>query len=302
MKILRTVILALFFGVAGSLAIPGIEAATTDSTAATAPVAAPAEDGKFKSFYSDGWFGTYALREFDKVAPAPGVNWYVEDAQDWLARAQREGWIVKKVPSEAVNGSIIIGYSEGLVWVGVAREVTDKGLIFETVMGGDGKPARYWMKFSDILNSIHFQGCILPQRSPGAAITSPMFDYKGVSGSSGAAWALREFDRVAVKPGYNWSGSEKNWPDEADRKGWAVEKKPAGAKPGSLMLFYNAAVNQTKVAFVREVVAGIVIFEFVDTAFGRVITHRLKIEQLADRDSFGGYVLQAYILPEKKRK
>ena len=54
--------------------------------AVTAPDA-----GKFKAFYSDGWFGTYALREFDKIAPPPGVNWFVDYAQDLLPRAEREG-------------------------------------------------------------------------------------------------------------------------------------------------------------------------------------------------------------------
>ena len=105
--------------------------AAISAVAANPAPPAPSE-GKYKNFYSDGWFGTYALREFDKVAPTPGVNWFVEDAQDWLARAQRDGWVVKSKPAEAVNGAIIVGYNEGLAWVGVAREVTDQGLIFET--------------------------------------------------------------------------------------------------------------------------------------------------------------------------
>ena len=264
--------------------------------------ATPADDGRFKSFYSDGWFGTYALREFDKIAPAPGVNWYVEDAQDWLSRAQREGWVVKRKPSEATIGSIIVGYNEGLVWVGIAREVTEKGLVFETVTGGDSKPARYWMKFDDVLNLIHFQGCILPERLPGATIANPMEDYKNVRGITGSAWPVKEFDKVAPKPGFNLQGPEKDWAEDAVHKGWAVETAPVNIKPGSLLIFQHFSSGQIRVASIRETAGNSVVFEYVDTPYGRVITTRLTVEQLSDKTSFGGYVFKALIVPEKKRR
>lgn len=264
--------------------------------------AAEPADGKYKNFYSAGWFGTYALQEFDKVAPAPGVNWFVEDAQDWLGRAQREGWVVKTKPSEAVKGSIIVGYHEGLAWVGVAREVTDQGLIFETVMGGDGKPARYWMRFTEIGSMIHFKGAILPQRNPNAKTTSPMSDYKGIRGFNGSAWPVKEFDRVAPKPGFNWQGPEKDWASEADRKGWKISRNPTEIKTGGILLFFHHSSRQAKVAIVRSVIKPIVIFEFVDPPFSRVITVRLTNEQLSDKNSFGGYVFDSVILPERKRK
>ena len=205
--------------------------AAISAVAANPAPPAPSE-GKYKNFYSDGWFGTYALREFDKVAPTPGVNWFVEDAQDWLARAQRDGWVVKTKPAEAVNGAIIVGHHEGLAWVGVAREVTDQGLIFETVMGSEGKPARYWMKFSEIDKLIHFKGCILPQRLPNAKSVSPMNDFKSVRGFTGSAWPAQEFDKVAPKPGFNWQGAEKDWAKEAAGKGWRVERNPTEVKQG----------------------------------------------------------------------
>jgi hypothetical protein len=256
----------------------------------------------YKNFYSDGWFGTYALREFDKIAPVPGVNWFVEDAQDWLARAQRDGWEVRHKPSEAISGSIILGYHEGLVWVGIAREVTDKGLVFETVMGGDGKPARYWMKFADLAAAIHFQGCILPQRIPGAKTVSPMADFKTARGFSGAAWPAQEFDNTAPKPGFNWQGAEKDWPDQAQRQGWLVDKKTTAVKKGSLLVLYNPEAQKYKIAFARDVIDSTLIFEFVDPPFSRVITARLKLDQLMEPSAFGGFVLNAVILPERKRK
>ena len=104
MKILRNFIYIYLFLF---LFAAGVSAAEVTNTVPAS------NDGKYKNYYSDGWFGTYALREFDKVAPTPGVNWFVEDAQDWLARAQRDGWVVKSKPAEAVNGAIIVGYNEG---------------------------------------------------------------------------------------------------------------------------------------------------------------------------------------------
>ncbi len=285
MKMLRTLIALCLIGVVCIGARSTVEAAT---------------ETRYKNFYSDGWFGTYALREFDKVAPAPGVNWFVDDAQDWLARAQRDGWIVRNKPSAAVNGSIIVGYHEGLVWVGIAREVTDKGLIFETVMGGDGKPARYWMTFSELVSSIHFQGCILPQRIPGARLVSPMADYKGVRGFNGASWPVQEFDKSAPKPGFNWQGPENEWASEAAQNGWVVSRKPSAVKKGGLLIFYNQDSNKTKVALIRDIFDTTVVFEFVDPPFSRVITARLSKDQLVDRSAFGGFVFKAVILPERK--
>jgi len=292
MKRLQALIALCLIGVVCAFSISQVESAELSPT-----------ETKYKNFYSDGWFGTYALREFDKEAPVPGVNWFVEDAQDWLARAQREGWEIKYKPSEAVNGAIVLGYQEGLVWVGIAREVTDKGLIFETVMGGEGNPARYWMKFTDISSSIHFQGCILPRRLPGAKTVSPMADYKNARGFSGGAWPAQEFDKIAPKPGFNWQGAEKDWAAEAEKQGWVVERKPSAAKKGSLLILFNPEAQKTKIAFVRDIFTNnTLVFEFVDPPFSRVITARLKIDQLADKSAFGGFVFDAVILPERKSR
>jgi surface antigen len=293
MKILRNLMCFYLFSF---LFAAGIFAAEATNTIPAG------NDGKYKNYYSDGWFGTYALREFDKVAPIPGMNWFVEDAQDWLARAQRDGWVVKSKPSEAVSGAIIVGYNEGLVWVGVAREVTDQGLIFETVMGSEGKPARYWMKFSEIEKLIYFKGCILPQRIPNAKSTSPMADYKEVRGFTGSAWPVQEFDKTAPKPGFNWQGAEKDWPKEAANKGWRVMKNPTEIKAGGLIVFLHPASAQVKIAFVRSVGTPIVVFDFVDPPFSRVITARLTMEQLLDKNAFGGFVFDSVILPERTKR
>lgn len=257
---------------------------------------------KYINFYSSRWFGTYALMEFDRIAPAPGVNWFVEDAQDWLGRAQREGWVVKTKPEEAVSGAIVVGYHEGLSWVGVAREVTAEGLIFETVMGREGNPpARYWIRFSDINKIIHFKGYILPQRNPSANTGSPMNDYKGLRGFSGLAWPAQEFDKVAPTPGFNWQGLEKDWANAAHSKGWRVAKNPSEITAGGLLLMFHPTANKYKVAIVRSVENPVVVFEFVDPPFSRVITARLTMEKFRDQSAFGGYVFDAVILPERSR-
>lgn len=286
MKALRTLILLLVLCAIGSCLIPVAEAA----------------DEWYKNFYSNGWFGTYALKEFDKIAPAPGVNWFVDDAQDWLARAEREGWVVKRKPAEAINGAIILGYENNLVWVGVAREVTDKGLIFETVMGNDGKPARYWLEFPQVIQQVHFKGAILPIRAPGAVITSPMEDYKGLRGAAGSAWPVREFDKFAPKPDFNWTGNEKFWPEEARKKGWIVKTLPSEPAIGSLLLLEHNETKAIVVGIVREIYPSVVVFDFVDTPFSRVNTMRLTFAQLVDPKAFGGYVFKAYIWPELTKK
>lgn len=263
---------------------------------------AESADDWYKSFYSNGWFGTYALREFDKVAPPPGVNWYVDDAQDWLARAERDGWVVKRKPVEAIPGSIILGYENNLVWVGIAREVTNKGLIFETVMGGDGKPARYWLEFPQVMEQVHFKGAILPVRITGAVLTSPMEDYKGLKGAAGVAWPVREFDKIAPKPDFNWPGKERDWPVEAKKKGWAVKTSPSEPAIGALLLLEHVTTKNIVVGIVREIYPSVAVFDYVDTPYSRVNTLRLTFQQMLDPKAFGGYVFKAYIWAEQVKK
>ena len=68
------------------------------------------------------------------------------------------------------------------------------------------------------------------------------------------------------------------------------------------MLLLQPTVNQYKVAVVRTVEKPVVIFEFVDPSFGRVITARITMDQLLDKNAFGGFVFDSVILPERTKK
>ncbi len=258
---------------------------------------AAAPEGNYKNYYSEKWFATYALKEFDKVAPPPGVNWYVSVPQDWLSRATREGWIVKKNPTECMVGALVLGYDNDSAWVGIAREVTEKGLLYETSV--NNKVVKIWIDFPKLETGILFKGYIWPVRPATATPTvNWRDDYKGVKGYTGFAWPLREFDKVAVKPGFNWTGSEKNWADAAAAHSWVVKTKPGDAKVGALMLFGRAAEATVRVGVVREALTDIVVFDYVDTVFGNIITYRLAADQMNDVKEFDGFVLKAYIWPE----
>ena len=113
---------------------------------------------------------------------------------------------------------------------------------------------------------------------------------------------MKEFDKSAPKPGFNWQGTENEWAAEAAEKGWVTGKKPSQVKRGSLMILYNRAVKRTKVAFVRDVADSIVVFEFVDPPYSRVVTARLTMDQLLEGGALGGYIFDSVILPERKKR
>jgi hypothetical protein len=264
-------------------------------------VAASPPETRYKNFYADGWFGTYALREFDKVAPALALTGLSMMRRiGCRGRSGKAGW--SKINRRGHERIDYPWLSRGIGLVGVAREVTDKGLIFETVMGGDGKPARYWIKFTDAAAAIHFQGCILPVRAPGAKQISPMADYKNIRGASGSAWPVQEFDKVAPKPGFNWQGPEIKWAEEAGDNGWLTANKPSLIKRGGLLVLFNRTAKRAMVAFVREVLDSTIVFDFVDVPYSRVITARLTMEQLLDANALGGFVFDSVILPERKKR
>ena len=129
-----------------------------------------------------------------------------------------------------------------------------------------------------------------------------MLDYKNIRGAAGSAWPVKEFDKNAPKPGFNWQGPEKEWAAEAAEKGWITGKKPSQIKRGSLMVLYNQAIKRTKVAFVRDVFNSTVVFEFVDPPYSRVVTARLTMDQLLEGGALGGYLFDSVILPERKKR
>ncbi|MDU2063634.1 MAG: hypothetical protein E6713_02240 [Sporomusaceae bacterium] len=56
----------------------------------------------------------YAAQEFDKTAPAPGVDWS-GDKEEWFLEAARQGWAEKTKASEGKQGAIILVKQQGQV-------------------------------------------------------------------------------------------------------------------------------------------------------------------------------------------
>jgi hypothetical protein len=75
----------------------------------------------------------YSAREFDKIAPEPGVDW-TGDQGEWLLNASAKGWVTKTGAADAKAGALIIGhdYPTG-VWVGIVRTVGDDKVSYETL-------------------------------------------------------------------------------------------------------------------------------------------------------------------------
>ena len=119
--------------------------------------------GFYKNFYSDSWYGTYVLKEFDKIAPAPGVNWYIDSVQDWLPGVANAGWVIKNKPTDAMVGALVVGYRNDLSWLGISREVSEKGILFETMHGN--RVVKLWIDYQKLEKEINFKGYIWPLRS-----------------------------------------------------------------------------------------------------------------------------------------
>ncbi|MEN6567372.1 MAG: hypothetical protein ABFC57_13835 [Veillonellales bacterium] len=80
----------------------------------------------------------YFAREFDKVAPAPGMDWEDDVPSIWLGGASEKGWVVKTSPESAIPGALILGFDKYYekcyyIWVGIVREVSADKVVFETL-------------------------------------------------------------------------------------------------------------------------------------------------------------------------
>lgn len=137
-----------------------------------------------------GYCTWYAAKEFDKVAPSPGIGcdkWRGRDgrgghAQEWYQRAQRAGWVVTRDPARAIPGSIIVWRGGGFGHVAIVREVTSTHVhISEMNSGTIIRPgitnnfgvvttARLLLTNLNRGSSLTFRGFILPER---AQVVSP---------------------------------------------------------------------------------------------------------------------------------
>lgn len=104
----------------------------------------------------------YAAKEFDKLAPSPGMDWQGRP-QDWPGLAARHGWRVATAATAAATGAIIIAVDRtGKTLVGIIREVNDTGICFET-LGPHQQPVQTTVAYPSLENDFKLIGYIWPE-------------------------------------------------------------------------------------------------------------------------------------------
>ncbi len=105
----------------------------------------------------------YVAKEFDKLAPSPGVNWNGPD-EVWLGEAMQSGWSVKTSPKSAKVGSIVLGFDQSNnVWVGIVREVNETGIRFDT-LDQHNKLVQKNVNYESLASDYQLIGYICPDR------------------------------------------------------------------------------------------------------------------------------------------
>lgn len=102
-------------------------------------------------------------REFDKVAPAPGVNWHRIDYL-WLTGASQKGWIVKTSLQDVKPGALIVGADQTHhTLIGIVREVNDGKITYEK-LDEMGRVIKFITDPKSLEREINFYGYIWPER------------------------------------------------------------------------------------------------------------------------------------------
>ncbi len=106
----------------------------------------------------------YVAQEFDKIAPAPGVDWQGAP-EKWLEQACINGWIVKTAATDAKAGAIVILIDQsGKYAVGIVRDVSDAGICFDT-LDQHRQKQRKNMEYQSLDRDYKIAGYIWPERS-----------------------------------------------------------------------------------------------------------------------------------------
>lgn len=106
----------------------------------------------------------YAAKEFDKIAPAPGVDWNGRP-KDWPELAARRGWRVETAATAAKIGSIIILAGQpGEILVGIIRDVNDTKVRFET-LGRHNQLLQKTVDYHSLAGDYRLLGYIWPEHT-----------------------------------------------------------------------------------------------------------------------------------------
>jgi len=284
----------------------------------------------------DGICAKYAAQEFEKIAPSPGVNWLAYN-YDWIGQAQQAGWVVKTEVHYAMIGAIVEwqNLDRGNGHLAVVRTVlADKIIVEENNVGkiigsinytfagkklqtevtkGWGKTTIRAIKYDDMakMGTRKFIGYIWPVRqdeynqlpskyavslSKQINIKEPL--YKGFREYWSGTYILKEFDKIAPKPGVNWHGNVHDWVENADQTGWVKKCNSDDAKIGALIIRTNPAKNLVKVGIVREIKNNLITIDTRKTNL-YPITETINLSDLKSADK-NSYVFLGYIWPIRK--
>jgi surface antigen len=86
--------------------------------------------------YGEYWGPAYLLKEFDKVAPEPGVNWK-GNVDKWIDNAQAAGWVTKTDSHDAKIGALVIRVNptKKIVKVEIVREIKNNMIVVDSRRG-----------------------------------------------------------------------------------------------------------------------------------------------------------------------
>ncbi|MHC1761422.1 MAG: tetratricopeptide repeat protein [Negativicutes bacterium] len=119
----------------------------------------------------NNWWAAYSLKEFDKIAPAPGADWLTSATSNvvtWMDSARGKGWIVKTRATEAKVGAIGIrvnmeNSTAGLL---IVREVHDWGIV-ASYIDMSNEPTSDFFLYTSLLGTdkgFTFRGYIWPEK------------------------------------------------------------------------------------------------------------------------------------------
>lgn len=282
----------------------------------------------------DGICARYAAQEFEKIAPAPGVNWLNEN-YDWVSQAQQAGWVVRCNVREAIPGAIAEwqGVNRDGGHVAIVREVLADRIIVQeynvgTVVGtkkysfgdkhynspmtdGWGKETSRAIKYEEMLkmDDRKFMGYIWPVRQSDYDKALDQYKinvveqmqkkepkYKGFDKYWSVAYDLQEFDKVAPAPGVNWNGNVGQWIVSANQNGWETGLNLKEARQGAIAIWKAVEKNMYRVAIVDEVKTDSIQVHGWKKNL-RPYTMAIDFSEKPDPD---GYVFEGYIYPSRK--
>lgn len=119
-------------------------------------------------YFTEYWPPAYLLKEFDKIAPEPGVNWR-GNVTKWIDNAQAAGWITKTDPQDPKVGALIIRIHPitHAVKVGIVREIKNNQIVVDS-RKSDLYPFTETLQMNDLKTTdnegFNFIGYIWPVR------------------------------------------------------------------------------------------------------------------------------------------